>query len=118
MPSEAQLIDEFGVSPTVVAAPRVPREQGWTDSQRGKGRFVRGRPAVASVERPRPGQAYLTAPESDSPGDVVEAAAVTVSNRIAPLLGLASKTKAFLRRRLVGREGRPAEVVSVWACGN
>ncbi|MCG5221202.1 winged helix-turn-helix domain-containing protein, partial [Streptosporangium sp. KLBMP 9127] len=63
LPSENQLIQEFGVSrPTVVAALRVLREQGWIESQQGKGRFVRGRPA-RSTDRPRPGQAYLTTPE-------------------------------------------------------
>ncbi|MFF5243684.1 winged helix-turn-helix domain-containing protein [Streptosporangium sp. NPDC000095] len=42
--SENQLINEFGVSrPTVVAALRVLREQGWVESQQGKGRFVRRR---------------------------------------------------------------------------
>ncbi|MER5317806.1 GntR family transcriptional regulator [Streptosporangium roseum] len=115
LPSENQLINEFGVSrPTVVAALRVLREQGWIDSQQGKGRFVRGRPAMASAEQPRPGQAYLTAPEAASAGEVVETAAVAVPNRIAALLGLAPKTKAFLRRRLVSRDGEPTEVVSVW----
>ncbi|MER5425464.1 GntR family transcriptional regulator [Streptosporangium roseum] len=115
LPSENQLINEFGVSrPTVVAALRVLREQGWIDSQQGKGRFVRGRPAMASAEQPRPGQAYLTAPETASVGEVVETAAVAVPNRIAALLGLAPKSKAFLRRRLVSRDGEPTEVVSVW----
>ncbi|MFI7043955.1 GntR family transcriptional regulator [Streptosporangium sandarakinum] len=34
LPSENQLIQEFGVSrPTVVAALRVLREQGWIESQ-------------------------------------------------------------------------------------
>ena len=48
MPSEHQLIEEFSVSrPTVVAALRVLRDQGWIDSRQGKGRFVRGRPALA-----------------------------------------------------------------------
>lgn len=115
LPSEAQLIGEFGVSrPTVVAALRVLREQGWIASQQGKGRFVRGRPAVATAERPRPGQAYLTAPESETAGEVVEAAATPAPHRVAALLGLGSKGKAFLRRRLVGREGEAAEIVSVW----
>ncbi|WP_222708866.1 GntR family transcriptional regulator [Nonomuraea sp. C10] len=51
-PGENQLIQEFGVSrPTVVAALRVQREQGWIESQQGKGRFVRGRPAMASIEQ-------------------------------------------------------------------
>jgi DNA-binding GntR family transcriptional regulator len=35
-------MQEFGVSrPTVVAALRELREQGWIESQQGKGRFVR-----------------------------------------------------------------------------
>ncbi|MFJ2030626.1 GntR family transcriptional regulator [Streptosporangium sp. NPDC087985] len=115
LPSENQLINEFGVSrPTVVAALRVLREQGWIDSQQGKGRFVRGRPAMASAERPRPGQAYLTAPETASDGEVLEAAVLAVPNRIASLLNLAPKTKAFLRRRLINRDGEPTEIVSVW----
>ncbi|TDE42566.1 GntR family transcriptional regulator [Nonomuraea mesophila] len=77
--SEHQLIQEFGVSrPTVVAALRVLREQGWIESQQGKGRFVRGRPAMASVESNRPGQAYLTSPETGNPGELVEAGAVSL----------------------------------------
>ncbi|WP_196439207.1 GntR family transcriptional regulator [Planomonospora sp. ID67723] len=115
LPSENQLIQEFGVSrPTVVAALRMLREQGWIDSQQGKGRFVRGRPAMSSAERPRPGQAYLTAPETTSEGEVIEAAALAAPNRITALLGLASKSKAFLRRRLVSRDGEPTEIVSLW----
>lgn len=115
LPSENQLINEFGVSrPTVVAALRVLREQGWVESQQGKGRFVRGRPAVASAKRPRPGQAYLTAPETASSGEVVEAAALAAPNRIAVLLDIPPKGKAFLRRRVVGQESDPTAVVSVW----
>ncbi len=115
LPSENQFIQEFGVSrPTVVAALRMLREQGWIDSQQGKGRFVRGRPALASAEQPRPGQAYLIAPESASQGEIIEAAAITAPNRIASLLGLAPKSKAFLRRRLVSRDGEPTEMVSLW----
>ncbi|MER5619491.1 GntR family transcriptional regulator [Streptosporangium sp. NPDC002544] len=115
LPSENQLINEFGVSrPTVVAALRVLREQGWIDSQQGKGRFVRGRPAMTSMEQPRPGQAYLIAPESASQGEVIEAAAITAPNRVASLLGLTPKSKAFLRRRLVSRDGEPTEMVSLW----
>lgn len=115
LPSEHQLIQEFGVSrPTVVAALRVLREQGWIESQQGKGRFVRGRPAMADAERTRPGQAYLITPETDSDGELIEAGAVAVPNRIGALLGLAPKSKAFLRRRLISRSGESAELVSVW----
>ncbi|MER6510344.1 GntR family transcriptional regulator [Nonomuraea sp. NPDC001636] len=115
LPSENQLIQEFGVSrPTVVAALRVLREQGWIESQQGKGRFVRGRPAMASVEQKRPGQAYLTKPETDATGEVVEVGAVTAPNRISALLDLQPKSKTFVRRRLITRDGEPTELVSLW----
>ncbi|WP_055483142.1 GntR family transcriptional regulator [Sphaerimonospora mesophila] len=115
LPSENQLIQEFGVSrPTVVAALRVLREQGWIESQQGKGRFVRGRPALASLEQPRPGHAYLTTPETGLPGELLEAGAVPVPNRVATLLDLTPKSKVFLRRRLVSRGNEPSEIVSLW----
>jgi len=114
LPSENQLINEFGVSrPTVVAALRVLREQGWIESQQGKGRFVRGRPALASLEQPRPGHAYLTSAETPS-AELLEVGAVAAPNRIAALLDLPPKSKAFLRRRLVSRGDEPSEIVSLW----
>ncbi|GAA1672511.1 hypothetical protein GCM10009733_082090 [Nonomuraea maheshkhaliensis] len=115
LPSENQLIQEFGVSrPTVVAALRVLREQGWIESQQGKGRFVRGRPAMASIEQKRPGQAYLTNPEADTSGEVVEVGSATAPNRVAALLDLQPKSKVFVRRRLIARAGEPTELVSLW----
>jgi DNA-binding GntR family transcriptional regulator len=115
LPSENQLIQEFGVSrPTVVAALRVLREQGWIESQQGKGRFVRGRPAMASIEQTRPGQAYLIRPETDSTGEIIEVGAVAAPNRVAVLLDVQPKSKVFARRRLIVREGKPTELVSLW----
>lgn len=117
LPSENQLIQEFGVSrPTVVAALRVLREQGWIESQQGKGRFVRGRPAMASIEQKRPGQAYLTRPETDSTGEIIEVGAVAAPNRVAVLLDAQpkSKNKVFVRRRLIVLKGEPTELVSLW----
>ena len=50
LPSEHQLSAEFGMArPTVVRALRVLRQEGWIDTQQGKGSFVRGRPALAGV---------------------------------------------------------------------
>ncbi|GAA1280428.1 GntR family transcriptional regulator [Planotetraspora silvatica] len=115
LPSENQLIQEFRVSrPTVVAALRVLREQGWIDSQQGKGRFVRGRPALDLAEQSHPGQAYLTNPETKSSGELLEAGAAALPNRIAALLDLPPKSRAFLRRRLVTSDGEPSEIVSLW----
>jgi len=115
LPSEAQLIHEFSVSrPTVVAALRVLREQGWIESQQGKGRFVRGRPARTSHEQNRPGQAYLTRPETEFTGEALEVGTVAVPNRVGALLGLEPKSKAFVRRRLIVRDGEPTDLVALW----
>lgn len=115
MPSEHQLIQEFSVSrPTVVAALRVLREQGWIDSQQGKGRFVRGRPILATLEHARAGQSRLAGPETEAAGEVVVAGAMTAPNRIAELLGVPQRSKLFLRRRLLSYDGEPSESVSLW----
>ncbi|TMQ94010.1 GntR family transcriptional regulator [Actinomadura soli] len=115
MPSEHQLIDEFGVSrPTVVAALRVLRDQGWIDSRQGKGRFVRGRPALASLENVRAGQSRLAGSESAIPGEVLAAGVVDAPNRIRSLLDLGSPGKAFVRRRLLTADGAPSELLSLW----
>lgn len=115
MPSEHQLIDEFGVSrPTVVAALRVLRDQGWIDSQQGKGRFVRGRPALASLESARAGQVRLAGSEAAIAGEVLAAGVVDAPNRVRTLLSLNSPGKAFLRRRLLMADGAPSELLSLW----
>jgi GntR family transcriptional regulator len=115
MPSEHQLIQEFSVSrPTVVAALRVLREQGWIDSQQGKGRFVRGRPILATLEHARAGQARLSGPEAEMSGEVVAAGSVVAPNRIAELLGVPQRSKVFLRRRVISHVGEPSEIMSVW----
>src|SRR6266699_5250951 len=72
LPSEHQLVDEFGVSrPTIVKALGVLRHDGWIDTQQGKGSFVRGRPALAGARTLRPGQAELDRDESREPGELV-----------------------------------------------
>ena len=72
MPSEHQLSGEFGIArPTVVRALRVLRQEGWIETQQGKGSFVRGRPALAEVTSARRGQAELDRDESREPGELV-----------------------------------------------
>ncbi|MEU8344704.1 GntR family transcriptional regulator [Spirillospora sp. NPDC048832] len=116
MPSEHRLIAEFDVSrPTVVAALRVLRDQGWIDSRQGKGRFVRGRPALASLESARAGQVRLAGSETAIPGEVLAAGVVDAPNRVRSLLGLGSSGRAFLRRRrLLTADGLPSELLSLW----
>ena len=75
LPSEHQLSDEFQIArPTVVRALRVLRQDGWIETQQGKGSFVRGRPALAGLESRRTGEEALNREESREPGEVIEAA--------------------------------------------
>ena len=70
MPSEHQLSGEFGIArPTVVRALRVLRQDGWIETQQGKGSFVRGRPALADLASPRPGEEALDRDEAREPGE-------------------------------------------------
>src|ERR1700720_2861322 len=58
LPSETQLVREFGVSrPTVVRALQVLRDQGWIDPEHGRGSFLRNRAILA--DHARPGRALL-----------------------------------------------------------
>src|SRR6266508_6637842 len=74
LPSEHQLVDEFGVSrPTIVKALALLRQDGWIDTQQGKGSFVRGRPALDGAERTRPAHGVLELPETEVSGELVQA---------------------------------------------
>src|SRR6266436_9974719 len=67
LPSETQLVREFGVSRhTVVRALEVLRSQGWIDREHGRGSFVRNRAIVA--DQPRPGHAFLDEGDAAAPG--------------------------------------------------
>jgi GntR family transcriptional regulator len=115
LPSEHQLSDEFQIArPTVVRALRVLRQDGWIETQQGKGSFVRGRPALAGLESGRPGQEALDRDESREAGDPIETVTTTPPSRIAALLGLSGTGQTLARRRLVRQEGEPAEIVTWW----
>ena len=94
LPSEHQLSDEFQIArPTVVRALRVLRQDGWIETQQGKGSFVRGRPALAGLESPRTGEQALNRDEAREPGEVIEA-------------GAAAPAGSGVRAARRGREGR------------
>src|ERR1039458_10846323 len=68
LPSENQLSGEFGIArPTVVRALRVLRQEGWIDTQQGRGSFVRGRPALAGGAAERRGLVALDRDEAPEP---------------------------------------------------
>jgi GntR family transcriptional regulator len=115
LPSEHQLSDEFQIArPTVVRALRVLRQDGWIETQQGKGSFVRGRPALAGLESPRTGEQALNRDESREPGDLIEAGIAAPPARVAALLGTAAKDEILARKRVVRQDGEASELVTWW----
>jgi DNA-binding GntR family transcriptional regulator len=116
LPSEHQLVAEFGVSrPTIVKALSSLRQDGWIDTQQGKGSFVRGRPALAGARRTRPAENALELPETALSGQLVQAGVKLAPGYVVTLLNLKAGAKAFLRQRLLSEDdGTPAELASIW----
>jgi DNA-binding GntR family transcriptional regulator len=115
LPSEHQLSAEFGTArPTVVRALRVLRQEGWIDTQQGKGSFVRGRPALAGVSADRRGQTELDRDESREPGELISAGRSPAPARVAALLGVDEGAELVSRRRLVRDDGEASEIVTWW----
>jgi len=115
LPSEHQLVQDFGVSrPTIVKALSALRQENWIETQQGRGSFVRGRPALAQAERTRPAQNVLELPEAQLAGDLVQAGVKLAPPHVAALLGLETGAKAFLRQRVLSEDDEPAELASAW----
>lgn len=116
LPSEHQLSAEFAIArPTVVRALRVLRQEGWIDTQQGKGSFVRGRPALARSGTVKRGQVELDRDESREPGQLVAAGVTAAPARIAALLNVAEGAEVLRRTRLIHRESAASELVTWWA---
>ncbi len=119
LPSEHQLSEEFQIArPTVVRALRVLRQDGWIETQQGKGSFVRGRPALAGLESERPGEEALNRDESREPGDLVDTGTSTPPARVAALLGTTDGDMVLHRRRLQRDDDEPSELVTWWLPGH
>jgi DNA-binding GntR family transcriptional regulator len=115
LPSEHQLVSEFGVSrPTIVKSLSALRQDGWIDTQQGKGSFVRGRPALADAERSRPADGVLETAESELSGELVQAGVKLAPALVTALLGLQPGARAFVRQLLLSEDGEPAELTSAW----
>jgi DNA-binding GntR family transcriptional regulator len=115
LPSEHQLVAEFGVSrPTIVRSLSALRQDGWIDTQQGKGSFVRGRPALADAERTRPAFDVMELPEAELSGHLVQAGVKLAPPHVTALLGLDAGARAFVRQRLMTDEGEPVELASAW----
>jgi GntR family transcriptional regulator len=118
LPSEHQLTEEFRIArPTVVRALRVLRQDGWIETQQGKGSFVRGRTALAGLESARRGEGELDRDESREAGDLIEAGMTAPPPRIAALLGMPDDGELLCRRRLMRQDGEASEIVTWWVPG-
>jgi DNA-binding GntR family transcriptional regulator len=115
LPSEHQLVASFEVSrPTIVKALSALRQDGWIDTQQGKGSFVRGRPALADAERTRPAHDLLELPETDLSGELVQAGVKLAPAHVTTLLDLKPGSRAFVRQRLLSEDDEPVELASAW----
>lgn len=115
MPSEHQLSAEFAIArPTVVRALRMLRDEGWIETQQGKGSFVRGRPALAEMTQARRGQAELDRDETREPGELISAGTAAAPERIAVLLGISPGDELVRRQRLTRQDGEPSETITWW----
>jgi GntR family transcriptional regulator len=115
LPSQNDLAREFQVSrPTVIEALRALRQEGWIETQTGRGSFVRGRVPLSSAEGGQPGQQMLERAESDTSAELLQAGIVVAPPRVANLLDLPKGSKAFLRQYVLHDAEGPVELVSAW----
>ncbi|TDB75216.1 GntR family transcriptional regulator [Micromonospora sp. KC723] len=105
LPSETELVREFGASrPVVVRALDLLRQDGWIDSRQGKGRFVLGRPA--SPDQRQRERRYAVLEDDERAGSTLLAAGeVPAPPRAAAALGLEPGTSVVARRRVIAVDG-------------
>ncbi|SDQ66372.1 GntR family transcriptional regulator [Thermostaphylospora chromogena] len=115
LPSETQLVREFGVSrPTVVRALQVLQLRGIIDREHGKGSFVRATPPVTDEENTRPGGAVLDRVEAEENGTLVEVGPKKAPANVAALLSLPEGSSVLMRRVLFRDADRPFDLVTFW----
>lgn len=104
IPSETELVREFGASrPIVVRALDLLRQDGWIESQQGKGRFARSRPARESRHAREHAYTLLDGAET-AQTTLLSAGPMSAPPRAATALGIAPGTPVVARRRLVVAE--------------
>jgi DNA-binding GntR family transcriptional regulator len=113
LPSEAQLVREFGIGrTTIVRALGILQNDGWITREHGLGSYVKGRPA-GEHSSTRLGRAVLELPETAEGFSLLHAGPAPIPPHIANLIGTDDDT-AVLRRWVSRYEGRPSELVSCW----
>lgn len=114
LPSESQLIREFGVArPTVVRALQTMQLRGEIEREHGRGSFVKAVPDTQQQESRR-ALAVLDRAEVDGPVKVVTVERCAVPAHVAGSLGLAEGAPVLLRRYVRSVEDPGSELVSLW----
>ena len=106
---------DFGVSrPTIVKALSALRQDGWIETQQGRGSFVRGRRRWPGHSGHGPRRTPWSCPKRPCPGELVQAGVKLAPAYVTTLLGLErgresvpSATAAERGRRDAGRAGVP-----------
>ncbi|WP_433055538.1 GntR family transcriptional regulator [Dactylosporangium sp. CS-033363] len=114
LPSETVLMNEFTTSrPTVVRSLEILRQDGWIETQQGKGRFVRSKPLG---KRSVPARAAgLLLDEAVGRVRIVDVGEVPAPSRTAFALDIREGSPVVVRRRLVSVDGLgPIELGSVY----
>jgi DNA-binding GntR family transcriptional regulator len=113
LPSEAQLVREFGIGrTTIVRALGILQHDGWITREHGLGSYVKARPAEGRSTT-RLGRAVLELPETTDGFSLLHAGPAPVPLHIANLIGTDEET-AVLRQWVSLYDGRPSELVSCW----
>jgi GntR family transcriptional regulator len=114
IPSETQFMAEFDASrPTVVRALGILQQDGWIESQQGKGRFVKGRPTAPPPRLDSRATELLNQGESAGV-TLLRVGAIMATNRAASALEVDAETPVIARRRLVVAEIGPVELSTLY----
>jgi GntR family transcriptional regulator len=116
LPSESQLVREFGVSrPTVVRALQTMELRGEIDREHGRGSFVKAAPAsAAAAGQSRPVRAALSTAEADEAGELVAVGQRAAPAGVARLLGVAEDAPVWVRQRITRHGDGPGGLTSLW----
>lgn len=112
LPSENQLVAEFGVArATVLKSLQALKQDRWIESQHGKASFVRGQP---TARRAAPAHAVAALDADETTVELLSVVPVLAEARIAALLNIPEGTPVYRRsRRTVGEDG-PIDLVTVF----
>ena len=113
LPSESQLCAEFDVSrPTVLRALGILKQDGWIESQQGKGSFVRGRPPSGGGARQYARDAVDL--DEGAETEILHVGPVLATPRVAAALDIPEGTPVYERRRRTVAGDGPMDLISTY----